>query len=254
MVDAYSKWPVVKMMRSTPASNTVEVIRSVFAEYGICVTIVSNNGPQFVATEFQNFLSKNSVKHILIIQEQTDWRRHSYKLWNRLVKQLSIMTVLLKQNSFLIQYRNALHATTKESPAVLFMKRPLRSTMNKIKPDVRTLVHKNQEKMVSSRNQREFKIGEDVACWDNRKDRDVCIPGKGVDKTRSVSYKVDIGGTAPWRRHVDQVRNSRLPTVETDVTVPETVIDYSTGPETVGDSYKGSEQSSQHGSTHDEFS
>lgn len=57
-VDAYSKWPVVKIMYITTATHTVEVMRSIFADCGICDQIVCDNGPQFVSEEFRTFLKK----------------------------------------------------------------------------------------------------------------------------------------------------------------------------------------------------
>ncbi len=35
IVDAYSKWPVVKQMKTTTATQTIEVLRAVFADSGI---------------------------------------------------------------------------------------------------------------------------------------------------------------------------------------------------------------------------
>lgn len=64
IVDAYSKWPVVKQMNSTTATHTIEVFRSVFADTGIPERLVSDNGPQFVSEEFADFLKGNDVKHI----------------------------------------------------------------------------------------------------------------------------------------------------------------------------------------------
>lgn len=65
MVDSHSKWVEVKLMTSTTAQKTVEVVRSVFASYGLPVEVVTDTGPQFASSEFQEFLHKNGVKHTL---------------------------------------------------------------------------------------------------------------------------------------------------------------------------------------------
>ncbi|XP_064106783.1 uncharacterized protein LOC135215759 [Macrobrachium nipponense] len=46
--------------------NTIKIMRLVFAQHGICVELVSDNGRQFVAEEFKEFMTQNGVKHILI--------------------------------------------------------------------------------------------------------------------------------------------------------------------------------------------
>ncbi|XP_064081553.1 uncharacterized protein K02A2.6-like [Macrobrachium nipponense] len=66
MIDAYSKWTEVPPMKSVTTMNTIEIMRRVFAQHGVCVELVSDNGRQFVAEEFKEFMTQNGVKHILI--------------------------------------------------------------------------------------------------------------------------------------------------------------------------------------------
>ena len=56
-VDAHSKWIKATIMRSTTAPATVET------RYGLPETVVSDNGPQFIAEEFYSFLTSNGVWH-----------------------------------------------------------------------------------------------------------------------------------------------------------------------------------------------
>ncbi|XP_064085209.1 uncharacterized protein K02A2.6-like [Macrobrachium nipponense] len=44
MIDAYSKWPEVDPMKSVTTMNTIEIMRQVFAQHGVCVELVSDNG------------------------------------------------------------------------------------------------------------------------------------------------------------------------------------------------------------------
>ena len=53
-------------MNSTTAADTIAVLRSVFASFGLPEQIVSNSGPQFVAHEFAEFLRVKGVKHICV--------------------------------------------------------------------------------------------------------------------------------------------------------------------------------------------
>ena len=62
VVDAYSKWLEVTPMGSMTSLKTIEVLRSLFARYGIPEEVVSDNGPQLASEEFSQFLKQNAVK------------------------------------------------------------------------------------------------------------------------------------------------------------------------------------------------
>ena len=63
-VDAHLKWPEVSMMSSTTVSKTMDVLRQMFAAYGLPHQIVSDNGPQFISDDFATFTKMNGIKHI----------------------------------------------------------------------------------------------------------------------------------------------------------------------------------------------
>ena len=63
VIDAHSKWMEVHIMRSTTSAATIVKLKEIFATHGLPETIVSDNGPNFTSAEFENFLSKNGVKH-----------------------------------------------------------------------------------------------------------------------------------------------------------------------------------------------
>ncbi|XP_022799773.1 uncharacterized protein K02A2.6-like [Stylophora pistillata] len=65
VVDAKSKWLEVIPMSSTTAQATADALRSLFAIHGLPKEIISDNGPQFVAQEFKDFIRHNHVKQIL---------------------------------------------------------------------------------------------------------------------------------------------------------------------------------------------
>jgi transposase InsO family protein len=63
-VDAYSKWPEVKVMSTTSTTKTLDVLREWFSAHGIPEHIVTDNGPQFIAEEFEIFTKRNGIKHV----------------------------------------------------------------------------------------------------------------------------------------------------------------------------------------------
>ena len=62
-VDAFSKWPEIIEMTSTTAGNTTKVLRYMFARNGLPEQLVSDNGPQYVSSEFTEFCKSNGIKH-----------------------------------------------------------------------------------------------------------------------------------------------------------------------------------------------
>ena len=64
VIDAHSKWIEVFPMSHAIALTTVQHLRQLFAQFGIPDSIVSDNGTQFTAQEFQDFCKSNRIQHI----------------------------------------------------------------------------------------------------------------------------------------------------------------------------------------------
>ena len=65
IVDTHSKWIEAFPMTSTTATKMIQILRT-FARYGIPDSIVSDNGSQFISSEFQQFCKMNGIRHILV--------------------------------------------------------------------------------------------------------------------------------------------------------------------------------------------
>ena len=50
-------------MTSTTATATINARRDIFSLYGLPEIMVSDNGPQFIASEFQQFCRNNGIMH-----------------------------------------------------------------------------------------------------------------------------------------------------------------------------------------------
>ncbi len=138
-------WSEVFSMTSTTASQTVTVQRELFARTGVPEQLVSDNGPQFISAEFQIFLKNNRIKHVT----SAPYHPASNGLAERYV-QISKnalraitnekITLNQKLQNFLFAYRNAAHATTNRTPAMMFLGRPLRSRLDLLKPNLKRTV------------------------------------------------------------------------------------------------------------------
>ena len=145
LVDAHSKWPEVYQMSSTTADKTIDVLRKIFAAYGLPAQLVSDNGPQFVSTEFSNFMKQNGVRHIrcapyhLASNSLAECFVQSVKQALR-ASAMDGQTLSQRLSSFLLTYRSTPHATTGVAPCTLFLQRQIRTRLDLLRPDQRSHV------------------------------------------------------------------------------------------------------------------
>ena len=120
ITDAYSKRTEAYPTTNATASSTVEKLRTLFAQFGLPRTIVSDNGPCFKSEEFKAFLKKNGIQHVT-----TDPYHHSSDgLAERAVRVVKEGLQKMKRGAisdklarFLYSYRNTPDSTTVVPPA-----------------------------------------------------------------------------------------------------------------------------------------
>ena len=212
-VDAHSKWPEVHIMNSITASKTIDILRQIFGRSGVVKQIISDNGRTFTSEEFQTFCRNNGIIH----KTSAPWHPATQGLVERFVQTFKLAmkststdggSLHQKINSFLLQYRNAPHATTNESPAKLFLGRQLRSRLDLIKPNIRDTVEKKQFMSITEPKRPQFSEGEKVMVRDYRDNTNKWTDAKITEKTGPLSYKVTTGEQGNWRRHADQMRST----------------------------------------------
>ena len=138
VVDYFSRYYEVVIMGSTTTSKIIRALMPMFARWGIPFSIKSDNGPQFISDEFENYLRQNGIEH-----------RKSPPLWpqangeverqNRsLLKCLKICKTEGKDmreelTKFLLAYRSTPHSVTGATPAKLMMNRELRTKLPELR-------------------------------------------------------------------------------------------------------------------------
>lgn len=62
VIDAYSKYPVAEIIKSTAAKGVLPAMERIFATHGIPETLKSDNGPQFQGQAFRSFAEEKGFK------------------------------------------------------------------------------------------------------------------------------------------------------------------------------------------------
>ena len=65
IIDYYSRFPVLYKLSSTTARVLIQEMKAVFAEHRVPSVTVSDGGPKFTATEFQDFMRHWQIEHRL---------------------------------------------------------------------------------------------------------------------------------------------------------------------------------------------
>ena len=216
VVDAHSKWPEIWEMKSTSATRTVEVLKHLFSLYGLPEQVVTDNGPQFVSSEFASFLSSRGIKHF----RSAPYHPATNGAVERMVKTFKQAMKIGKRERepaletlerFLFMYRSTPHAVTGVTPAELFLKRPLRTRLDLLKPDVGQTVNRSQARQKYYHDRRAgagkiFEVGQSVLARDYRSGKPQWLRGYVSQVLGSHSYLISMSDGSRARRHADQLK------------------------------------------------
>lgn len=149
IIDAHSKWMDIHCVNSATSSTTIEKLRTTFASHGLPEILVSDNGSNFVSSEFKSFLQKNGIKHITSVPyhpASNGFVERAVRTFKERMKKQGDSTVENKLNRFLLSYRITPQSTTGKSPAQLRWGRSMRSHLDLLRPNVAAKVNAAQSR------------------------------------------------------------------------------------------------------------
>ena len=130
VVDYFSRWMEVDVLRSTTSAAVIKCLDSHFARYGVPAGLRTDNGSNLVSEEMQKYLEEKGIVHHcntpLWPRANGEVERQNRSLLKAMrVSQAEGKDWRLELNKFLLAYRSTSHTTTGVSPAELFFKRKL---------------------------------------------------------------------------------------------------------------------------------
>lgn len=126
VVDYFSRYIEVEIMTKTDSSETIKRLDSIFARFGLPLSITADNGPQFSSEEFRRFCDTNNIKLINTTpywpQQNGEVERQNRSILKRLaISQATNADWIDELNKYLLMYRSSPHSTTKKTPSEMLM-------------------------------------------------------------------------------------------------------------------------------------
>lgn len=151
----------------------MDTLRKLFCRYGLIDILVSDNGTQFTSDEFQQFLKKNSIEHVLTApgHPETNGQAENFvkTFKNSLIAaihQHKTINMELVIQKFLLYYRITKHCTTNQTPSKLMFGREVKSIFSLMKPPlVSDIIKEKQQTQIRNykgKRNKKFSIGQKV--------------------------------------------------------------------------------------------
>lgn len=195
---------MVIVMQTATMEVNIRALRKLFVTHGLPDVLVSDNGAQLTAREFETFLAERGIKHALIAL----YRPVSNGQVERLVRVTKETLTRMgpgnwqeKVDAFLLVQHITPSTITQKSPAELLMGRRLRSRLDQLHPD-----YNPDTQLTPPTPKREFKIG-DLVFAHNYAGQPAWVKATVTAITGPKSYKVELEDGRLWRRHINQLRS-----------------------------------------------
>ncbi|KAL1484125.1 hypothetical protein MTO96_032758 [Rhipicephalus appendiculatus] len=216
-------------MSVTTAAKTVEKLRTIFAAFGLPEEVITDNGPQFVSSEFAAFLSSNGIRH----KTTPPYHPASNGAAERLVqtvkrnlekqlkdeKRMGISkSIQHRVDQFLFHYRNTPCAATGKTPAELFLSWTPRTRLTLLHPELHNRLedHERRPAQPPAARWREFREGDRVRVKGTRPCDPAWMVGVIIRRISAVTYVVNIENQEPFV-HADHLVEATFPVTEEPV-------------------------------------
>ncbi|XP_049301295.1 uncharacterized protein K02A2.6-like [Anopheles funestus] len=206
-VDSFSKWPEIIRTASTTSTATVRILRSLFSRYGNPITLVSDNGRQFISAEFEDFCTTNGIDHLTTapFHPQSNGQAERFvDTFKRAIKKISSDGTTIEDalEIFLGTYRSTPNPQVPEqkAPATIMFGRQIRTCLELIRPVPRSEVKDNIEP------HRSFVRDDLVYAKLYARNGWKWIPGRVISKCGNVMYSVMTNDQKIIRSHINQLR------------------------------------------------
>ena len=134
VIDRYSRFPEVEVVRSTKASTVIPKLDKIFATHGLPTVIKSDNGPPYNSQEYRRYLEALDIRPELSTPCWPQGNAGAERFMQPLGKALKTAQIQGRPwqqelNRVLLQYRTAPHSATGVPPSELLFNRTVKGKL-----------------------------------------------------------------------------------------------------------------------------
>ncbi|KFD72872.1 hypothetical protein M514_00022, partial [Trichuris suis] len=214
VVDSFSKWLEVVLVRSTTSSSVINNLRRLFATHGVPRVIVSDNATAFTSEEFGVFARRNAIRHVMVAPyhpSSNGQAERMVQMTKESLKRIIAGDWSIRLARFLLSQHITPSSSTGFSPAELLMNRNLHTCLDLMHPDVHESLQEKKDSQASkaASKLRTFAPFSPVYMrkWGTGSK---WRPATIVKRTGPVSYMLKTPDGETHKRHVDHLRSRQV--------------------------------------------
>ena len=140
VVDYYICYDEYAIMTSTTTVKVIDNLEEIFSRHSLPITMKSDNGPQFISGEFQEYCVQNGFVHLKTTpkwpQANGEVERQNASLIKRIrIAQAEGVDWKKELRRYVTRYRSIDHTTTGKSPAESLFNRKMRGKLPELHAD-----------------------------------------------------------------------------------------------------------------------
>lgn len=207
LIDCYTKFTISRVVSTISSQQMIAFLNSVFSIFGHCVILTSDNGPQFISSEFNSFLHKKGIVH----RRSSVYNPQSNGVVERFNRNLAKLLEVSKFknghqlqeeiDTYVLNYNSTFHATTGSTPSDLMFRYKSRNMLAMV-------TRPNNDDTVTEVGQRIAQRSQIAADYANKRRRPLKDPrfkvgdtvlskrghkGKLIEQVGSHTFRLDSG-------------------------------------------------------------
>ena len=216
ITDAYSKYIEIFKMTKCDAKSTVNKLRKFCSRFGLPKKVVSDNGAQFTAEEFQNWIKVNGILHVRTAPAHPSTNGAAENAVRSFKNGLKKM-ILDKKNAssdhdvlvsrYLFNYCSTPYCVTEETPAKRMLGREFRTRFDLLRDSSNNKSYERQVENYSGKREEFFVPEQIVYVKDYRVlNKPVWAKAKIIEVLGPRNYLCEVlKEKLIWKRHLDQI-------------------------------------------------
>lgn len=194
VIDYYSRYKEIKICRDISSKEMIRLLKEIFSRLGCPVSMISDNGRQFVSEEFNSFCKGNNIKLLHSVPYMPQQNGEVERQNRDILKRLRICQAEGNKNwkeallDYLSMYNSTPHSVTGQAPAEMFFRRKFRDKI----PMIEDVHHRVEDMDIRDKDKEQKDKGKEYADRKRKAHDSDLSPGdkvyvRNMNKTNKLS-------------------------------------------------------------------